>query len=285
MVEVDADKNVSQLFEELRRHHAALVVARIAVDRVGAFMAGVRAKNVVRALESHAVADSAVAAFIAREIADHEALIMPPMYVLESDYSRVERWMAVGREPRDLRRADPDLFEIDCKKRRLAGLRLSSLYVAQSVFVSAMLAGVSFDGAVFEDCDLSFATLDRTSWCGTRLVRCTLHGCSLVDAMLDGACFVDCMFRGADLGASQLGARATARGTAFVRCDLRDTGWHERVLAGTKLDHCQLDGVHGRPLLEGIEIVAPDLSRAGDGSRLGSVRDVLRRWYRPRWLS
>ncbi|HUJ62875.1 MAG TPA: hypothetical protein VLX92_30440, partial [Kofleriaceae bacterium] len=89
--------------------------------------------------------------------------------------------------------------------------------------------------------------------------------------------FTDCDFRGADFSNVKdlLGSSFEA---VFVRCDLRDTRWQGRELHCVRFVDCKMAGVTGTPELASTAIERPDLSPAGDGSSIGSARDVLQLW-------
>ena len=273
------------LVEQLRRVHrhcAALGVATAASDQLAASIAAMRARTasqqLSRSVAEHVDLDPVLLSSIRQTLADNERILgVAHVPSRTEEYQRVVRWMATRGRAIGVDRDDPDLFEVEAVDKHLGLLSFARLYVARCRFVAVALRGSNFDDSVFEDCDLSMSHVERTSWQRARLVRCRLSGAFLVDAVLDGATFEDCDLRGADL-AQNLGRRVTARKTQFVRCDLRETGWEQRGLAGTRFDRCRFHGVHGRPLLESIEIEKPDLSPAGDGSQIGMARDVLSTW-------
>jgi hypothetical protein len=142
------------------------------------------------------------------------------------------------------------------------------------------LSGAAFDRTVFDRCDFARANLRRTSWRGAKLIACTMSGALLADSVLVGAEFVDCDLRSVDLSASKLGAAASMFGARFMRCDLRWTSWRGRDLSGVELVGCKVFGVFGAPTIFDAEIVAPDLSPRGDGTKIGVAEDLLRRWRR-----
>lgn len=261
----------------LKRHVAVLSIARKLDDHVAAFVAATHAsatcRQLTRRVTDRAVVDSDLATTIDVAITHSRALIEShPRYLLAADCDRMIRWMAASDY---LDCGDPDLFEIEVRDLELRSFDLTRLKVARSRFTCISLRESVFDGAWFEDCDLSRSNLQRASMRGAAFVRCSLNGSSLVDATLDDATFVDCELRGAELGPT----RTSGRGSAFIRCDLRSSYWHERPLSGMRFDRCKLFGAHGRPVVEGVEIELPDLSVDGDGSRIGTARDVLRQWF------
>jgi len=140
------------------------------------------------------------------------------------------------------------------------------------------LAVAVFSGSTLEHCDLSRANLEGTSWHRATVAHGVLPRASLADARLDRAVFSDCDLRGADLRLVRQPAVASLAGARFVRCDLRDTSWAGRELGGATFVDCKLFGAHGAPALTGVMIEAPDVSCQGDGSQIGTQREVVAGW-------
>jgi len=120
--------------------------------------------------------------------------------------------------------------------------RLIRCQLEDSSLASAVLAG-----STAEHCELSRANLSGASWYRGTLTRCMLRGASLVDARLDRAVFSDCDLRGADLAIVRCPDAAALDGARFVRCDLRETRWDGRALAGASFLECRLSGARGAP--------------------------------------
>lgn len=103
--------------------------------------------------------------------------------------------------------------------------------------------GASFERAVFagarvEHGALACAQLEGSSWHRAALSHTSLRGARWVDARLDRAELVECDLRGADLSARSPDVASLA-GARFVRCDLRDSRWDGRELAGAVFIDCQ----------------------------------------------
>lgn len=282
--------NVDHVLQRLRdllatfqRHMAALAVADAVSDAIAGSITRTRARAALRevGLLFESERESASPAFVAAlDRAVAESLVSLDAAPTRkpggaANYKRILRWMAIRNHADG---GDPDLFELEADGKDLGALELSKLYLSKCRLPAASLVGARFDDTVLVDCDLTASCLARTTWHRARLVRCNLAGTSLTDAILDDATFEDCILRGADLSAVNLGARVTTRRAQFVRSDLRETSWHRRVLNGTRFNGCSCHGLHGRPLLHGVEIDAPDLSPNGDGSRLGTAAVILGVW-------
>jgi uncharacterized protein YjbI with pentapeptide repeats len=136
-----------------------------------------------------------------------------------------------------------------------------------------------FDEATLEDCDLSQANLEGTTWRNAVATRCIATGAVFFDARLDASQFAECDFRNADFQAQTAGAVSALESFKFVRCDLRDTNGTGRVLSRASFVDCKLFGAHGEA--DGLADAAidhADLSPAGDGSVLGTSAAVLAGW-------
>lgn len=273
----DVKNEVLDLIQAVHRHQAVLSIAIAAEDGLAASIATLRARAALQRLAAMAAGDrvteAGVVDAIKRTLSNYERLRSATAIIATvDDRIRIIRWLE-HRSRREL-----DLFELRAHDKHLGLVSFANLHIANCELKGVSLAGSLFDGAVLNDCDFSMCVLVRTSWLGARVTRCIFTDTDLIDSCLDGAQFVDCTFLRSDLGAANLGRQATARQTQFIRCDLRSSAWHERVLAGTKFDACSFHDVHGRPLLEGIEIEQPDLSPSADRSHVGSSRDVIGAW-------
>lgn len=265
-----------ELIDSLHRHGSTIAVSRAATDVLATSIATMRARIALRELLALAAnVPQEIRATVDLAVKDHERLLGRTIVISSlGDAARIVRWLERS-EPTEI-----DLFETSVRNRHMGMHGFEQLRIVSSSFVEVGLAGSSFDDAILEDCDFRMSDLSCTSWLRARVTRCRFANASLVDSTLDRARFVDCTFRGVDFGAAKYGPRVTARQTDFVRADLRETGWQERILAGTKFNSCSFSGIHGRPLLEGVEIEAPDLSVGADGSNVGTARDILAAWYK-----
>ena len=159
------------------------------------------------------------------------------------------------------------------------GARLDEVDATGATIVGSGFGGASihrgnFDLAAIDDCDFARSNLEATRWTNATLSRCEARRAVLLDARMDGTTFTDCDFRGADFQSN----RPTAVGARFVRCDLRETNWRGRSLRGATFTDCKLWGaVEAGDASEAV-IERPDLSRAGDGSRVGDKDDAANYW-------
>jgi uncharacterized protein YjbI with pentapeptide repeats len=208
-----------------------------------------------------------------------------------------------------LRLAEPYrlLARIDATGATLVELELDALPLAQLALVSATLiavtalgaqldevdatgatiAGSGFGGAsihrgnfeqtAIDNSDFTRANLEASRWTNATLSRCVAFRAVLMDARMDGATFTDCDFREADFQSN----RPTGVGARFVRCDLRETNWRGRSLRGASFIDCKLWGAVEADDASEAVIERPDLSRAGDGSRIGDKHDAASYWSCP----
>lgn len=135
--------------------------------------------------------------------------------------------------------------------------------LSASSFVRSSLSTVPLTAARIETCDFSFAEAERSSWRGADVRSSHFYNTGLRDTVLDDAKFIACNFRRAGLGTGKYANRATTRGARFEYCDLRDTDWTGRDLAGATLVGCVLGGSSGAPrAAEGLRLEDCDLADA-----------------------
>lgn len=142
----------------------------------------------------------------------------------------------------------------------------------------ASMRAVDLRAALARDCNFSEASMVNAQWHDGTAVLCSFARAELAGLRADRAMFLHCDFRGADLTVRDGGAGATMTGAQFLDCDLRWSRWDHRTLRGVRFLGCKLHGVIGSPAFEGVVIDNPDLSPTGDGSRTGSLADVLKLW-------
>jgi uncharacterized protein YjbI with pentapeptide repeats len=137
------------------------------------------------------------------------------------------------------------LSDITAQRARLDGADASSTRWLRCELASCSLAMTVFTGGALERCNLTRANLEGTSWHRATVSHCTLSHARLTDARLDRAVFSDCDLRGASLDIVRSPDVASVAGVRFERCDLRDTSWGGRDLAGAVFSDCDLAGAHG----------------------------------------
>jgi uncharacterized protein YjbI with pentapeptide repeats len=123
----------------------------------------------------------------------------------------------------------------------------------------------TFAGADLQACNLAGAALGRVSFVGAGVAGCTFDQALLVDAALDDARFTGCSFRDAEITrveGKEFDPRGAARRVLFVDCDLRGANLAQLRIADTRFERCKLDGVRGRPSVEG-SVVLVDCDRIG----------------------
>jgi len=157
---------------------------------------------------------------------------------------------------------------------RLDEMEAADATMLRSRFDAASLRRAKFEHAVVEDCSWSAANLELSHWGHATMLRCVATRAVLLDARLDGATFIDCDFRQGDFQASAV----IGIGARFVRCDLRATNWRGRSLRGATFSDCKLWGAIGAGDASEAVIERPDLSCAGDGSRVGDKHEAVNHW-------
>jgi uncharacterized protein YjbI with pentapeptide repeats len=170
------------------------------------------------------------------------------------------------------------LTDVRARNAQLGHIQLPGTTIVRSAFTSSTLALAKLGDATIEDCDFTNADLGRSTWYRAKVTRCTFDSAILHDAAFDHAVFTDCDFRGAELGLVTEDLLGTSFSASFIRCDLRDTEWSKRSLFRATFVDCKLAGIRGTPTVPELVIARPDLSPAGDGSQIGTTRDVLVAW-------
>lgn len=170
------------------------------------------------------------------------------------------------------------LLDLDARGANLNGAVAADARLSRVNLAQASMRAVALDSAVAADCDFSKANLVDARWHGGAAVLCAFTRADLMNLSADRSTFMHCDFQGADLTVSDLGANVTMTGTQFINCDLRWSRWHNRTLKNVRFIQCKFHGVKGAPKFENVVIERPDVSAAGDGSRVGSLSDVLALW-------
>jgi uncharacterized protein YjbI with pentapeptide repeats len=177
-----------------------------------------------------------------------------------------------------------DLEDTELTGATFTGANLTSIQLRGSrlrggTFAKAAMALAKLERTVIEASVFTGADLERSQWHDARVSDARFEAVRFGNAALDRAVFARCDFRRADFAPTDRLPAPTTAATRFEDCDLRDTRWQGRELAGAVFVRCKLAGVAGRPAsLDGVVIEAPDLSIAGDGSDLGTIEDVFDLW-------
>lgn len=165
------------------------------------------------------------------------------------------RRRGVAIDARHASLADLDLDDLDLSRIELHGANLLEISARRAALFAADASSTRWQrcqleacslvmavlcGSALERCDLSRANLIATSWHRAVVSGCALVHATLIDARLDRALFCDCDLRGADLRIQRSPEVATLAGAHFIRCDLRDTNWAGRELAGATFVDCKL---------------------------------------------
>lgn len=262
----------------LGQHLDALAIAVLAGDPVRAMIATNRLRRA--AYRACRAADAAGVARLVPYI--HEKV--QPMLSLA--------WLVPGLTPAmyasglDADHDDaPHLVGLQAHKADLHETSWRSLHATDCVLDGARLRAAILDNAVLESCNLDEADLTGASLRWAKLEACTLAGARLANAALEHVRFVDCDLRGADLSAlSGAQASPTSR-AAFVRCDLRDSVWNARELAGVVLVDCKLEGARAQDIAGCINADGAHPAAASDGSEHDHGDTASPRQVRRRWLS
>lgn len=203
-----------------------------------------------------------------------------PTRLRDADSDRAMRWDQARTSHRSSG-AHADLFECEANEASGISLAFSSfarLFLLRCRFERAGLSGANFDDTVLDGCVLNDAVASASHWSSAQLVACQLVGCDLTDASLGYALFVDCDLRDADLSEVRRADPQSIAGAIFVRCDLRGSKWDGRRLHNVTFSECRMHDVRGRPNLDGVRIVSPNLSPDDDGCSAGTAMEVAALW-------
>lgn len=154
---------------------------------------------------------------------------------------------------------DIELVECRLDEAVLDSTDFNRASIERTAFDHASLQLAHFDNARIRDCSFTGSDMQRARFLGATFDRVSFGESRLIDAVLDDARFVDCDLRDADLSRREEGGNlARTTRTRFERCDLRGANFTGRRLDGTVFDRCQMDGMIGKPTIEGpYTIVAP----------------------------
>ncbi len=109
------------------------------------------------------------------------------------------------------------------------------LYVEDCNFNLARLNSVTAQGCKFADTQFF-----RAQWLDAKVSKMDFIRCSLHDSTWNNAIVANSDFRGTHLGATKgFSELATTAGATFVDCDLRNTTWRGRDLAGATFIRCK----------------------------------------------
>lgn len=175
-----------------------------------------------------------------------------PVDVTPRELHRLQRWVAA---PPSLGGAggNADLFDLQGRGRELTSTVFSQLHLLQCQLERAHLGRACFREAFVDSCELTAADARESRWGGAVVMRSRLAGASLFAAELAGAIFSDCDLRGADLRDRPGGSGASR--SMWIRCDLRNTVWKHRDLAGAHFVGCRLAGARELEAAPGTYLV------------------------------
>jgi uncharacterized protein YjbI with pentapeptide repeats len=310
---IDHDATAQAIFAVVRRETFALAVSVRTEDIDGAVIAAARlrwalaaAEQVVGLSDAEGRARRAARLDTLRHLASHWLDVAELCELPSLTAEAVCRFLghiqtrAGEVEPRidaaNISLEELELDELDLRGASLRGTTLADLTARSSRLDAADLSrarilrcelqGSALARATLNDCELEQSTLwgadlECASLLGASVARCGLRDAALSDAWLDGAMFTDCDLRGADLRVTREGRR-NSKPTSFVRCDLRDTYWHGRELERTSFIDCKLHGARGDSFARWPFFERSDLSRAANGSRIGTAFEVAMAWGAPR---
>ncbi|VAX17320.1 pentapeptide repeat protein [hydrothermal vent metagenome] len=119
-------------------------------------------------------------------------------------------------------------------------------------FININLSGFSFIECEFEDCDLSMAKINNTSFKGVKFINCKLLGLNFNDCdnFLLMMCFDNCHLNLASFYKLEL------KKIEFRNCDLKEADFTETDLTNSKFENCDLN----RAIFSNTKLGKADLS-------------------------
>jgi uncharacterized protein YjbI with pentapeptide repeats len=170
-----------------------------------------------------------------------------------------------------------ELRDLSVREANAESLQLTGATLAGGTFERSVLALAVFNDAKVDGTSFTESNLDRTTWAGATVSGARFERVLFGNAWMDGGRFRGCDFQGADFRPrTDLPKRPTAAGALFEDCDLRGTKWEGRDLSRASFIRCRFAGASGKPAaMANVTLQEPDLSEAGDGSRVGTAEDVL----------
>ena len=136
---------------------------------------------------------------------------------------------------------------------RFTGATIEQLRATDTVFEDCELSGATITDAVFRRvellrCRMSGLVADGTSWTDVRVVDCRLDDANLRMAKLDRCTLDSCELRGADLYS------AVVSSSALVACNLTGVELSKAKLDDVALHHSTIEDVRGASALRGAVI-------------------------------
>ncbi|HZI11441.1 MAG TPA: pentapeptide repeat-containing protein [Myxococcus sp.] len=178
-----------------------------------------------------------------------------------------------------------ELRDVSLRESNAVSLQLNDATLIGGAFERSALGLAVLNGAKIEGTSFAESNLDRTTWAGATVSGASFERVLFGNAWIDGARFRSCGFQGADFRPrTDLPRKPATSGAIFEDCDLRGTKWEGRDLTNATFIRCRFAGASGMPAAVATVIIQePDLSAEGDGSRIGTAKDVLALLSGPEW--
>jgi uncharacterized protein YjbI with pentapeptide repeats len=158
--------------------------------------------------------------------------------------------------------------------------RLDGATISRCAFEAANFGGAFLTSAHISASRFAALRAERMTLSQASITNCDLRGALFEDFVAEHAKFIECDLRNAVLRRhDRVLDLARLYDSELVGCDLRDSVFDGLRLRGTKFIRCRMHGIQGKPVLEGpVEVIDPDLSVAGDGSKIVAGSEVLKAW-------
>jgi len=195
---------------------------------------------------------------------------------LELIGARLERVTLAGANLTDSSLNESELLGCDFKNARISSALFTGATLTDCTFENAQGGRTDFVGAKIASCSFVRGTLDGSGWKQATVDRSQFMAARFSNAQFDGARFTGCDFREAAFKPLTPLPLPSMKGTTFENCDFRDVDFTGARLSGVTFRACKFGDAHGKPAsTDDVVVVDADFSEAGDGSDIGSVKDLL----------
>ncbi|HEV7242029.1 MAG TPA: pentapeptide repeat-containing protein [Thermoanaerobaculia bacterium] len=195
---------------------------------------------------------------------------------LELIGARLERVALAGANVTYTNLSESTLLGCDFKSARTSSAQFTGSTLADCIFENVQGGLSNYVGAKISACSFVRAGLDGSWWKQATVDRSQFMAVRFSNAQFDGARFTECDFREASFKPLTPLPLPSMKGAAFEHCDFRDVDLTGAHLSGATFRACKFGGAHGKPAsADNVVVVDADFSEAGDGSDIGTLKDLL----------
>lgn len=190
--------------------------------------------------------------------------------------ARLERVTFVGANLTYTSLDASELLGCEFNDARISSVRLTGSILADCIFENVQGGMTDYVGAKISACSFVRAGLDGSWWKQATVDRSQFMAVRFSNAQFDGARFTECDFREASFKPLTPLPLPSMKGATFENCDFRDVDLTGAHLSGATFRACKFGDAHGKPAsADNVMVVDADFSEAGDGSDIGTLKDLL----------